>query len=153
MGQAHSLHRPIFPVPLAASKNLSPSDLLTLRKRQIVASTYSQKPGTPASLVAAQVRLITPAIAGGMGRSVTDVQSDPKYRDYPGTGVYNKGDIIHYNGNYFMCLSDGTTSDPVGQYVEQYRDPADPFYSISEAYWSLITTNRVALGTAPCCSS
>lgn len=110
MGQSHSLHTPIAPVPLAASKNLSPSDLLTLRKRQIVGSMYSQKPGTPASLVttlvAAHTQLVTPAISGGMGRSVPDVQSDPAYRgDYNTLANYDTGQIVRYNGNYFLALS------------------------------------------------
>jgi len=160
MGQSHSLHTPIAPVPLAASKNLSPSDLLTLRKRQIVGSMYSQKLGTPASLVttlvAAQTQLVTPAIAGGMGRSVSDVQSDPRYTgEYSYFANYNTGQIVRYNGNYFLALSiiGAGTNPPVGQAVEQYRNPADPGYSETIAWWSLVTTNRVALGTAPCCSS
>ena len=59
--------------PPILSKNLSPQDILTQKKRQIVAKTYVQNPrGTnkrPASigttLVASRVLHITPAVSGG----------------------------------------------------------------------------------------
>lgn len=60
-------------LPLAASMNLSPQDILTQKKRQIVGKTYVQnKKGTnrrPASLgttlLASRILLVTPAISGG----------------------------------------------------------------------------------------
>lgn len=55
---------------------------------------------------------------------------------YKEGGTYNAGDLVYYNGEFFICLEDGTAATPFHDDVDEPNEPQQRRYATT--YWASV---------------